>query len=373
MYGKSIVYAEGSPLLYGISEDAGCVRTTLGSLGATVAEMRALFDRNDQGDEGTLAAGLNSFREVVQELQEAFEFLVSAADEEYVYYLRADNRGDPVALTAQPVDVSSQLGALLEECGQAQVLTSATLAVDGDFSYLMGITGIVHSDRAETHRFETPFDLKKQRALLLAAFMPAPGSSRFTDAVGNVISAIARRAPRNLLVLCTSREQVKAIHAGLSQCEDLEPLLLSQLEGASRSRLTEEFTGGTGKILLGLASFWEGVDFPGELLEIVVIVKMPFMVPFEPIVRARADKLQRAGENPFQALFLPDAALKLKQGAGRLIRTSSDKGVVIVLDSRLGEKSYGPSALRSISGEFVRCDDQRTLLAEIDAVFSSES
>lgn len=373
VYGTSYVYGEGSPLFYGLDEDAGIVRSELASLGSTVTQMEAALDEPDLMEEGSLAAGLRSFREAVRELADAFDFLSLAADDEYVFCLRANQRMEPLALTAQPVDVSIQLGALLEERGEAQIVTSATLSLDGDFSYLLGTTGIVQSDRVQTHLFDTPFDLKKQRALLLASFMPAPGSKRFTLDVAGVIAAIARRVPRNLLVLCTSREQVRSIRTVLSREEDIEPLLLSQIEGSSRSQLASAFRENPGKILLGLASFWEGVDFPGELLEIVIIVKMPFMVPFEPIVRARADKLEREGENPFQALFLPDAALKLKQGAGRLIRTSSDRGVVILLDSRLGERSYGQAALRSIAGKFIRCNSQQHLLAEIDTVFARES
>lgn len=373
VYGTSFVYGEGSPLFYGLDEDVGIVRTALASVGAAVTDMEAMLIEHERQDEGTLAAGMRAFSEVVRELADAFEFLTNADDDGYVFYVRANQRQEPFALTAQPIDVSMQLGALLEERGETQIVTSATLSVDGDFSYVLGLTGIAHSSRVRTYLFETPFDLKRQRTLLLASFMPAPGSQRFTTDVADVISAIARRAPRNLLVLCTSREQVKSIHAVLSRAEDLEPLLLSQIEGSSRSRLTASFKESPGKILLGLASFWEGVDFPGDLLEIVVIVKMPFMVPFEPIVRARSDKLQREGENPFQALFLPDAALKLKQGAGRLIRTGSDRGVVILLDSRLGEKSYGPAALRSIAGDFVRCGSRQHLLAEIDKAFTHES
>ena len=372
-YGSSFVYGEGSPLLYGIDEHAGTVQTVLATIGSALEQLESMLEMHDNDDDASPAAALRSYRDAARELAYAFEFLISASDDAYVFSLRTDRRGSTLALTAQPIDVSGQLGALLEECGEAQILTSATLAVDGDFSYLLGMAGISRLERVGTYVFETPFDLKRQRTLLLASFMPPPGSPRFTGEVAGVIAAIAREARRNILVLCTSREQVSSIQAALSRSGDLEPLLLSQVAGVSRNRLAAAFREEAGRILLGLASFWEGVDFPGELLEVVVIVKMPFLVPFEPIVRARADKLQREGENPFHALFLPDAALKLKQGAGRLIRTSSDRGVVILLDSRLGEKSYGPVALRSITGDVIRCDSRRRLLAELETVFSRES
>jgi Rad3-related DNA helicase len=372
-YGRSYAYTEGSPLLYGIDEHAGRLRSLLGDLDRSLERMIAFAGEEESAAEQGPGSGLRSFQESTRAFHDAFDFLVSGADEEYVFCIHADGGKRPVALSASPIDVSPQLGAILEECGEAQILTSATLSIAGDFSYILRTTGTADSPRVETHVYESPFDLKNRRTLLLASFMPPPGADRFVESAADVVRSLSETTGKSQLVLCTSREHVRSLHAILSRDGALEPRVLPQIDGASRNAIAETFRRTAGTILLGLASFWEGVDFPGDLLEIVVIVKMPFMVPFDPIVRARAERLQRAGEDPFQTLFLPDAALKLKQGAGRLIRTGSDRGVVIVLDSRLGDRPYGHIALKSVTGDFIHCDDRERLLSEVVRVFRTTS
>jgi Rad3-related DNA helicase len=165
--------------------------------------------------------------------------------------------------------------------------------------------------------------------------------------------------------LCTAKSQLPPLSRLLSSDDRIAQRLFVQKEGASRADLLERFKNTGGGILIGLASFWEGVDLPGDLLEILLILKLPFLVPTEPVVQARSRRLGDAGEDPFVKLFLPDVVLKLRQGIGRLIRTGSDRGVVIILDSRLRHGSYGKLVLDASAGCYEIFDDGKKLIERI--------
>ena len=134
--------------------------------------------------------------------------------------------------------------------------------------------------------------------------------------------------------------------------------------------MLERFRGSRRGVLVGLASFWEGVDLPGEQLELLVVVKLPFMVPTDPIARARAGRVEAAGENAFERLYIPDVVLKLRQGMGRLIRTGSDRGVVILLDRRLTNSRYGDHVLRAVTDRYVRCERGEETAARLAEYFN---
>jgi ATP-dependent DNA helicase DinG len=368
-YGENWVYTEGSPLFYGAEDHIEGVKNAMLSVSTLVEGMMEMFGGDFEESIESPQAVLLSFKNAVRETYGVFDLLVSGKDEDYVFSIKTGTGGEASALVASPIDVSAQLGAYLEEGAESVVMTSATLAVNGDFSYTLDSTGLTSSRRVDTHLFASPFDLQSQRKLLLATFLPDPSEGEFLSGVGEVVETLSEGVSKRMLVLCTSRRQVHVLLETLSRNSKMEMLLLPHICGSSRRELSAEFRAGPGKILLGLASFWEGIDLPGDLLEIVVIVKMPFMVPSEPLVRARAEKLRRHGENPFRKLFLPDAVLKLKQGSGRLIRTSSDRGVVIVLDSRLGEKEYGDEVLQALTGNCEYCKNMGELLAQVKAAF----
>jgi ATP-dependent DNA helicase DinG len=139
--------------------------------------------------------------------------------------------------------------------------------------------------------------------------------------------------------------------------------------GESRETLTERFRASPVSVLLGVASFWEGVDFPGEELEILVIPKLPFPVPTEPIVHARSERLRALGENPFEKLFLPEAVLRLRQGVGRLIRRKDDRGVVVILDSRIGTRPYGGAILSAMPSQTIVVCEAEAIAGESAAWF----
>jgi ATP-dependent DNA helicase DinG len=365
-YGKRVQFSESSPLFYDTNATADSLKTHLYDL-ALHADGMVVWCDGVGGDAGC-GETLDNFGLRVREIGERFDFLISALDEDYVFYVAADSDGRITSLSAAPVSVSAQLGGYFQDRSGGIILTSATLAVDGDFAYTLGTLGLSGGSRVDTRIFESPFDLAKQRKVCLATYLPDPRHETFIYQVSESISGLASVpsiANKKMLVLCTSHTQIYLLSRCLKEAHGLEKRILSQRHTADRQELIAAFRRSRNKILLGLASFWEGVDFPGSQLEIVVIVKTPFLVPDEPIVRARAERMRRQGEDAFTELFLPDAVLKLKQGFGRLIRTGRDRGVVVVLDTRLKEKSYGDWILGALTDDVVECRSVDELLTEV--------
>jgi ATP-dependent DNA helicase DinG len=268
-----------------------------------------------------------------------------------------------VALSAAPIEVGAQLAALLDRA--SVTLTSATLAVGESFAYTLERNGLAGDERVETHRYGTPFDLAANRRVIVARGVPEPASREFPDAAVEVVRAVSRLG-RRMLVLATSRHQAAALSRRLSRIPGLP--LHTQTDGGARGDLLERFKA-TGGVLVGLASFWEGVDLPGELLEVVCVLKLPFLVPSAPVVAARSQRLAAVGEDPFETMFVPDVVLRLRQGIGRLIRTGSDRGAVILLDRRLVTAPYGATVLGAIADDVVRCDSAEGIAAAVAGVF----
>ena len=220
-----------------------------------------------------------------------------------------------------------------------------------------------------THRYGTPFDLEANRRVIVAGGVPEPSSREFADAAVEVVGAVARLG-RRMLVLATSKRQAAALSRKLARVPGLQ--VHTQTDGGARGDLLERFKA-TGGVLVGLASFWEGVDLPGELLEVVCVLKLPFLVPTAPVVAARSGRLSAVGEDPFETLFVPDVVLRLRQGIGRLIRTGSDRGAVILLDRRLVTAPYGATVLGAIADDVARCDSAEAIAAAVAEVFDESS
>jgi len=174
-----------------------------------------------------------------------------------------------------------------------------------------------------------------------------PNRDGFAAPVAEIVGGLAAGVGRRTMVLFTSYRLCHSVADALSKSGVERPVLV-QGAGESREALSGKLRRHEGGVLLGVASFWEGVDFPGEELEILVIPKIPFPVPAEPIVEARAQRLSSLGEDPFEKLFLPEAMLRMRQGSGRLIRRMSDRGGIIILDSRLGVRPYAATILSSL-------------------------
>jgi len=230
---------------------------------------------------------------------------------------------------------------------RAWILTSATLAVDGDFSHFKRLMGL---EDAESASWGSPFDYAAHALLYVPRALPEPNSVEHTDAVVDAALPVIRASGGRAFLLFTTLRAMRRAHARLRDAfasADIDFPLLVQGQG-SRSELLERFRGLGNAVLVASASFWEGVDVRGEALSVVVIDKLPFAPPDDPVLAARVAAMKRAGRNAFTELQLPEAALLLKQGAGRLIRDERDRGTLVICDPRLVSRPYGARLLAAL-------------------------
>ncbi|HQR10573.1 MAG TPA: ATP-dependent DNA helicase [Casimicrobiaceae bacterium] len=243
-------------------------------------------------------------------------------------------------LQASPLSVAPLFRRQVESTARAWIFTSATLAVGRDFSLYTGQLGL---EQAMTGAWDSPFDYSAQGLLYVPRGLPAPNSLEHTDAVVDAALPLLRASGGRAFLLFTTIRALQHARERLSDVLEREGLpypLLVQGEG-SKSELLVRFRQLGNAVLLGSASFWEGVDVPGDALSLVVIDKLPFAPPDDPLLAARLDRLKAEGGNPFMDWQLPQAAIALKQGAGRLIRSETDRGVLMICDPRLTDKPYG--------------------------------
>ena len=272
--------------------------------------------------------------------------------------LGARRESQRVTLRSAPINVGELLREKVFEKLRSVVMTSATLSVSGGFDHLKRRLGLAElpPSRVSSGIMDSPFVYQKQALLLVPEDLPNPklvGEKEFTRTVRDFLGEYLVRAGGRTLVLFTSHRQLRQIYGELK--DDLESegiFLLGQGLDGSRGRLVEEFKTAEKAVLFGSSSFWEGVDIPGDGLTSVILVRLPFMPPDEPVMEARTEDLERRGLSSFAHLSLPQAVIKFKQGFGRLVRTRTDRGVVIVLDNRISPRQtrYGGQFLRSLPG-----------------------
>ncbi len=261
----------------------------------------------------------------------------------------AETRGRSVSIGASPVEVGDLLRERIFERGGAAVLTSATLSTAGDFSFVKRRIGI--DFEIDELSLSSPFDYANQAALYIPRDVPDPRDARYVEAARKEILDLIEITGGGAFVLCTSLRMMRELHAACAPELRRAPLMQGM---APKGELLEAFKAQGDGVLFASASFWEGVDVPGSALRLVVIDKLPFDVPSDPLVEARCKRMEERGENAFMGYLVPQAALSLKQGFGRLIRTQTDRGVVAVLDRRLSTKGYGRVFLKSLP-EASRC------------------
>jgi ATP-dependent DNA helicase DinG len=243
-----------------------------------------------------------------------------------------------------PYDIATRFRTLVAAGQSAWIFTSATLAVGQDFSHFASRLGL---EGAATVRFESPFDYPRQALLYLPQGLPAPAEARYGEAVIECARPLLEAAGGGAFLLFTSHRALRAAAQSLSRTPPAAGPLLIQ-GNAPREQLLRRFRASGSAVLLGTASFWEGVDVQGPALRLVIIDRLPFASPEDPVVRSRIEYLQAQGGNPFMDYQLPEAVLALKQGVGRLIRSEVDEGVVVICDPRLSERGYGRVFLASL-------------------------
>ena len=274
------------------------------------------------------------------ELRDDLTFLIRADDPAYVYYLEIRGRG--VYLRASPIDVSDIVRDVLFDRMRVTVLTSATLAVDQSFEYLRQRLGI---RRAAEIRLDSEFDYARQSVLYLPRRMPDPRSPQFADAASREVMELLRRSRGRAFVLFTSYANLRQVQR-VAEAELEYPVLVQG--SAPRSALLRDFKATPNAVLLATSSFWQGVDVVGEALSCVIIDKLPFASPGDPITAARIEAINARGGSAFGEYQIPLAVLALKQGLGRLLRHRDDRGVLAVLDPRLKTMGYGRRFLASL-------------------------
>jgi ATP-dependent DNA helicase DinG len=303
-----------------------------------------------EGDPGATAAGAGEAVAALQrrtgELRADLRFLMRAADPDFVYYIETRGRSSAgstrLFLRASPVDVSRIVRDVLFERMRVVVLTSATLAVDGSFEYLKGRLGIT---QAEELRVASEFDYATQALLYLPRRLPPPKEPAFAEAAAREIIEIVQRSRGRAFVLFTSYAVLRTVQRVVEMALPY-PILVQGT--APRTELIERFRATPNAVLLATSSFWQGVDVVGEALSCVIIDKLPFASPGDPVTSARIDAINAAGGNAFADYQVPLAILALQQGLGRLIRHRTDRGVLALLDPRLRTMGYGRRFLASL-------------------------
>jgi ATP-dependent DNA helicase DinG len=308
-------------------------------LDTLAAEMRLFAERSE--DVGVLARRAEAAAEGIARWKRGLD----GDDEEWIRWIDVGPQG--FQLHASPLSVANVFRRQLDQTGRAWIFTSATLAVGRDFSHYTAQLGLTD---AATGCWDSPFDYETQGLLYVPRGLPAPNSVEHTNAVVDAALPVLEASGGRAFLLFTTLRALGNARERLVEHfarEGLDYPVLVQGEG-SKSELLLRFRALGNAVLLGSASFWEGVDVPGDALSVVVIDKLPFAPPDDPLLAARLARLTADGGNAFIEWQLPQAAIALKQGAGRLIRTETDRGVLMICDPRLTDKPYGRRIWQSL-------------------------
>lgn len=375
---KEAFFAPLRPLTAAVLEDAAAAAAAQAALASALGELEELGPALEDDLAQVALAG-----QLVRQLEQDIAFLSGAPDEGWVTWIEP-SRGRPgtgairgaALLGATLLEAGGVLREAWQDADLRPVVTSATLAVGEDFTHMLDELGLSRRrPGTRTLTCPSPFDYHEQCRILMPARFPDPQSAGFDEAVGATLALLARGMPRKTMALFTSyrairvAQDVLAAHGFGDLPEGAGPVVLAQSPRTPAATVLEQFKRLPRALLLGTATFWEGVDFPGDDLEVLVVAKLPFLVPSDPWVEARCERLQAVGENPFTSFMVRDAVLRLRQGFGRLIRRTGDRGVVLILDNRLHTKNYGTTFLGALPTVPVTYGDEADLLTRLDAFF----
>lgn len=335
-----------------VQPDWGEIELAWENLSAALGQVLTAVERLHRGLESTEASNLLDYESLLTEtsdllqtgatLRQGIDNIVLQEDENTICWLSQQRNAPGTGLASAPLRVDGLLQERLFSQKEAAVLTSATLTTDGSFDYLRGTLGF---EEANELLLGSPFDYAQSTLVLAPTDMPDPNQSEYMAALQESLIELVRASRGRALVLFTSHASLRAAHAGIKQALQEEQILVlgHHIDGSPR-QLTQALLDDPQTVVLGTASFWEGVDIVGEALSLLVVARLPFAVPDDPIFQARSE----LHDDPFNEYALPQAALRFKQGFGRLIRRKSDRGVLAVLDGRITSKPYGKSFLRSL-------------------------
>jgi ATP-dependent DNA helicase DinG len=295
-----------------------------------------------------LKAELTELGRRIRDAREGIGIFLQQSAEEYVYWIERTGRAaQNITLNAAPIDVAPVLRRMLFRDGCSSVMTSATLAVGRpDLAYFRRRIG---ADEAEPLQLGSPFDFQTQMKLFVVRKIPDPRDAAYGAALAEWVARFVADTDGRAFVLFTSYRVMQQLADEMRDFFVRQKMnLLVQGKGAPRSQLLDQFKNTPRSVLFGTDSFWMGVDVPGDALSNVIITRLPFAVPDHPLIEAKLELIQARGGDAFTEFSLPEAILKLRQGVGRLIRTKSDHGIVVILDNRIVTKTYGRAFLRAL-------------------------
>lgn len=312
-------------------------------------------EKNHELDD--ISAEIKSVLSQAEEAAESYGFFLNSKRDNFVFWyeVTASPGKENIYLYAAPLNVSELLRTDLYDNLKSIIFTSATLTIESRFKYMLKKLGLdeYEDDRIETLMLGTPFDLRSQLKIVAPSFIASPKNAAvYEKDITEILKHLCEDHDNGTLVLFTSYYQMNNVFNSIkSHFVKKDRIVAVQNKDMSRTNLIKQFRSVRNSFLFGTDSFWEGIDVPGDALHTLVISKLPFAVPTEPVVQARTEELEKNGIDSFMGYSVPETILKLKQGIGRLIRHRNDRGIILILDSRVVNTRYGRAFLNSLPVE----------------------
>jgi len=316
--------------------------------GRLTALQARIVEAMKRADDEILKAELQEFGWRIRDARDGIAIFLEQSAPEHVYWVERTGKTERFfALNAAPVDLAPVLRRMLFRENCCCVMTSATLAVGrADLAYFRERTG---ATEAEPSQLGSPFDFQRQMKMFVVQKMPDPRDAAYQKELERWIAHFVEKTDGRAFVLFTNYRDMQQVAAAMQKFFVEKGMnLLMQGAGAPRSKLLEQFKSTPRSVLFGMDSFWGGVDVPGEALSNVIITRLPFAVPDHPLIEAKLELIEERGGDPFTEYSLPEAILKLRQGVGRLIRTKSDRGIIVILDNRIVTRPYGRAFMQAL-------------------------
>ena len=322
---------------------------------------------DEEKDKNPEVINFNNHLKIFKKYIDSFKFINNFSDADYVYWLDINSKRTNVVLTATPLNIAQKLSSVLFENLNRLVFASATIMANGNFEYFKKSLGLDEEECIECF-IESPFDYEHQMSVYIPAdIQDSENLNAFVTDASKFILDILKKTKGKAFILFTSYTMLNQIYYSVVnklKNSNFEIFLHGE---KPRSQLIKEFKEAKNPVLFGTTSFWEGVDVQGENLSNVIITKLPFLVPTDPIVAAISKKIEEAGGNSFSDFQLPEAIIKFKQGVGRLIRKKTDRGNVFILDSRIIKKRYGSAFIKALpSQKNIKILEKDDIIKEIE-------